>query len=168
MFDAVKKFMEASGQTTDHINKEQIDLYSKLINEELSEMNEAWEELDAALEYGELIRIQSCLEHLLKEINDVIWVAAGFGYSFGLPLKEGMDQVASTNLAKIIDGKVRRDPETGKVLKPEGWKPPDYHALISSITPNLAAVQPILSDFSYDQLEREARAVIKDALSRIS
>lgn len=140
MFDAVKKFMEASGQTTDHINQDQIDLYSKLINEEISEMNEAWMELDDALESGELIRIQHCLEHLLKEINDVIWVAAGFGYSFGLPLKEGMDQVASTNLAKTIDGKVRRDPETGKVLKPEGWEPPDYHALISAIMPKLVSI----------------------------
>lgn len=140
MFDAVKKFMEASGQTTNHINEDQVDLYAQLINEEISEMNEAWVDLNEALESGDMLRIQSCLEHLLKEIHDLIWVVAGFGFSFGLPLKEGMEQVASTNLAKIIDGQVRRDPEAGKVPKPEGWEPPDYHALISAIMPKLVAI----------------------------
>lgn len=135
MFDAVKKFMEASGQTTERLNEDQIDLYAQLINEEMSEMNEAWFDLQDAMAEGR--PIQAELEHLLKEINDLIWVAAGFGYSFGLPLKEGMDQVAETNLAKIIDGKVRRDPNTGKVLKPEGWQPPDYSALIERILPKI-------------------------------
>ena len=137
MFDAVKQFMEASGQTTEVLNEEQVELYAGLINEEMFEMNEAWAELNDALDSGNLEAIKGCLEHLLKEINDLIWVAAGFGFSFGLPLKEGMDQVAETNLAKIIDGKVRRDPETGKVLKPEGWQPPDYSALIERIMPKL-------------------------------
>lgn len=137
MFDAVKQFMEASGQTTEVLNEEQVELYAGLINEEMFEMNEAWAELNDALDSGNPEAIKGCLEHLLKEINDLIWVAAGFGFSFGLPLKEGMDQVAETNLAKIINGEVRRDPETGKVLKPEGWQPPDYSALIERIMPKL-------------------------------
>lgn len=137
MFDAIKQFMEASGQTTDVINEDQVELYAGLINEEMTEMNEAWFELQEALASGNPDVIKGCLEHLLKEVNDLIWVAAGFGFSFGLPLKEGMDQVAETNLAKIIDGKVRRHPDTGKVLKPEGWQPPDYSALIEQIMPKL-------------------------------
>lgn len=137
MFNAIKQFMEASGQTTDVINEDQVELYAGLINEEMTEMNEAWFELQEALASGNPDVINGCLEHLLKEVNDLIWVAAGFGFSFGLPLKEGMDQVAETNLAKIIDGKVRRHPDTGKVLKPEGWQPPDYSALIEQIMPKL-------------------------------
>lgn len=137
MFDAVKQFMEASGQTTGAYNEDQIDLYASLINEETVEMSEAWMELQEAIASGNLEVVKGCLEHLLKEINDLIWVVAGFGYSFGLPLKEGMEQVAETNLAKIIDGQVRRHPETGKVLKPEGWQPPDYSALIERIMPNI-------------------------------
>lgn len=137
MFNAIKQFMEASGQTTDVINEDQVELYAGLINEEMTEMNEAWFELQEALASGNPDVIKGCLEHLLKEVNDLIWVAAGFGFSFGLPLKEGMDQVAETNLAKIIDGKVRRHPDTGKVLKPEGWQPPDYSALIEQIMPKL-------------------------------
>lgn len=137
MFNAIKQFMEASGQTTDVINDDQIELYASLVNEEMSEMSEAWFELRDAIESGNPDVIKGCLEHLLKEVNDLIWVAAGFGFSFGLPLKEGMDQVAETNLAKIIDGKVRRHPDTGKVLKPEGWQPPDYSALIEEIMPKL-------------------------------
>lgn len=140
MFDAVKTFMEASGQTTGKMNPDQVDLYASLINEEMAEMNEAWHELQEALEVGYVKDIQGCAEHLLKEINDLLWVAAGFGYSFGLPLKEGMDQVASTNLAKIVNGQVIRHPDTGKILKPEGWQPPDYSSLIEPLMPKLVSI----------------------------
>ena len=137
MFDAVKKFMEAAGQTTETLNLEQVELYSSLIDEELSEMAEAWYGLQEALEWGNKDVIGVCLEGLLKEINDVIWVLVGYGYSFGLPMKEGMEQIIETNLAKIIDGKVKRDPKTGKVLKPEGWRAPDYSKLIEEVLPKI-------------------------------
>ena len=137
MFDAVKKFMEAVGQTTETLNLEQVKLYSSLIDEELLELNGAWCDLQDVLDWGNKDVIGVCLEELLKEINDVIWVLVGFGYSLGLPMKEGMEQVAETNLAKIIDGKVKRDPKTGKVLKPEGWQPPDYSKLIKEVLPKI-------------------------------
>lgn len=137
MFDAVKKFMEAVGQTTETLNLEQVELYSSLIDEELSEVAEAWVYLQDALEWGNKDVIGVCLEGLLKEINDVIWVLVGYGYSFGLPMKEGMEQVIETNLAKIIDGKVKRDPKTGKVLKPEGWRAPDYSKSIEEVLPKI-------------------------------
>ncbi|MBM4707881.1 hypothetical protein GS982_01605 [Rhodococcus hoagii] len=35
------------------------------------------------------------------------------------------DEVTRSNLAKIVDGKVIKHPETGKVLKPEGWTAPN-------------------------------------------
>ena len=47
--------------------------------------------------------------------------------SLGLPLREGM--------ARIVDGKVDRDSMTGKALKPEGWKAPDYAALVQKLLP---------------------------------
>lgn len=34
-------------------------------------------------------------------------------------------EVNRSNLAKIVDGKVIRDPVSGKILKPEGWTPPN-------------------------------------------
>lgn len=40
------------------------------------------------------------------------------------------DEVTISNLAKIIDGKVIKHPETGKVLKPGGWTPPDIEAVL--------------------------------------
>ena len=79
MFDAVKKFMEAVGQTTETLNLEQVELYSSLIDEELSETAEAWVYLQDALEWGNEDVIGVCLEGLLKEINDVIWVLVGYG-----------------------------------------------------------------------------------------
>lgn len=137
MFDAVKKFMEAAGQTTETLNLEQVELYTSLVDEELTEMEEAWFDLQDAMKLGNKDVIGVCLENLLKEINDVIWVLVGYGYSLGLPMKEGMEQVAETNLAKIIDGKVKRDPKTGKVLKPEGWRAPDYSKLIEEALPKI-------------------------------
>lgn len=34
-------------------------------------------------------------------------------------------EVNRSNLAKIVDGKVIRDAVSGKILKPEGWTPPN-------------------------------------------
>ena len=38
-------------------------------------------------------------------------------------------------MARIVDGKVDRDSMTGKALKPEGWKAPDYAALVQKLLP---------------------------------
>ncbi len=133
MFDDIKKVMEACGHTTDRLNEEQIDLYSGLLNKELYEMNEAWMDLNEAVADEDPEKIRRCLAHFIKEISELMWTTAGFGYSFGLPMKEGVDKVVKANLAYIIDGKIECDPVTGKVLKPEGWQPPDYSLLIERI-----------------------------------
>jgi len=48
----------------------------------------------------------------------------------GIPLREVWDEVQRSNMAKVVDGKVVRDPHTGKVLKPEGWTAPDIAAVL--------------------------------------
>ncbi|MDE8648129.1 hypothetical protein PXH69_24485 [Rhodococcus qingshengii] len=44
--------------------------------------------------------------------------------------REAANEVTRSNLAKIVDGAVIRHPETGKILKPEGWVAPDIASVL--------------------------------------
>ena len=47
----------------------------------------------------------------------------------GIPLDRVFEEVHRSNMAKLVDGKpVRR--EDGKILKPEGWTPPDMKKFV--------------------------------------
>lgn len=48
--------------------------------------------------------------------------------------KEAWDAVVDANLAKVDGrhGDVVRDPETGKILKPEGWTAPDIEGILNN------------------------------------
>jgi predicted HAD superfamily Cof-like phosphohydrolase len=60
---------------------------------------------------------------------DLIWVTIGLCYTLGIPIDEVWSEGARSNLAKIVDGKVIKN-ENGKVMKPEGWTPPDFKSII--------------------------------------
>lgn len=57
---------------------------------------------------------------------DLLVVALGAACEFGVDLAPFFDEVHRTNLAKA-GGPVRAD---GKVLKPDGWQPPDIAGLL--------------------------------------
>jgi predicted HAD superfamily Cof-like phosphohydrolase len=58
-------------------------------------------------------------------------VTAGLALMFGIPMNEVWNAVQQTNMAKFPDGEVLRN-EHGKVIKPEGWEPPDIKAIIEA------------------------------------
>jgi predicted HAD superfamily Cof-like phosphohydrolase len=67
-------------------------------------------------------------------IIDSIYVLVGMGLELGLPLEALWNEVQRSNMAKAIeqpDGtfKVMRRAD-GKVLKPEGWTPPDIAGVL--------------------------------------
>ena len=107
-----EKFMEACGQTTDRGNMDQFNMYLKLIEEEAEELNQA-------------IIAKNKLE-MLDALVDMLVVTIGAIHSMGADADGAWNEVMRTNLAKIDPetGKVRKR-EDGKVLKPEGWQPPD-------------------------------------------
>jgi predicted HAD superfamily Cof-like phosphohydrolase len=117
-FEEQAFFMRACGQTTNVDNYDQAELYDKLRKEETMEFLEARfvenevEEFDAVL--------------------DLIVVLIGYGLSRGWPMDEGWAEVMRSNMAKIdpYSGTVRRR-EDGKILKPEGWTPPNLADLIN-------------------------------------
>ena len=92
-------------------------LYKKLIEEEYEEFQQAVSKVD------EPESLDACM--------DMIWVILGFCHMKGYDIQGAWDEVVKTNMAKVdpVTGKVRRR-EDGKILKPEGWKPPDLSKFV--------------------------------------
>jgi len=115
-FKDVETFLNAVGQNppANPVNEYAVsDLYKELIKEEIDEFWEA----DAANDDVE--RLDACF--------DMIWVIVGYARSRGWDMDKAWAHGAATNLSKIdpVTGLVRRR-EDGKILKPEGWTPPDF------------------------------------------
>ena len=105
--------MRACDQTTGGaIDEAQYAMYRKLIAEEVGELHDAVENNDRVEQLDALI--------------DILVVTIGALHSMGADAEGAWKEVLQTNLAKIdpATGKVIKR-EDGKVLKPEGWKPPD-------------------------------------------
>ena len=92
-------------------------LYLKLIHEEYEEFREALVDDDDAEQ------LDACF--------DMMWVIIGYMKSRGWDCEAAWDEGAKSNLSKIdpITGKVIRR-EDGKIMKPEGWKPPNFEKFV--------------------------------------
>jgi predicted HAD superfamily Cof-like phosphohydrolase len=79
-------------------------------------------------EYSEFIAARNAKDDIeqLDACMDMIWVILGFCHMKGYNIAGAWDEVVKTNMAKVdpVTGKVRRRAD-GKILKPEGWQPPD-------------------------------------------
>ncbi len=90
---------------------ELIELRIKLLTEEVQEYAEA-------ARNGDLVEV-------LDALADIGYILAGTIINHGMQYiyDDAFNEVHRSNMAKLVDGKViRRD--DGKVLKPEGWQPP--------------------------------------------
>lgn len=113
------RFMKAIDHTTDGFNVDQFNLYFDLVREEFNELVEA---VDA----GDQVEV-------LDALVDILVVTIGAGHSMGADVEGAWNEVMKTNFAKIDPetGKVRKR-EDGKVLKPEGWQPPQLSGFLSN------------------------------------
>ena len=117
VFTDVSVFLAAVGQKIPSVPQQmvsdQAELYKKLIKEEVEEFWEAESVSD------DVEQIDACF--------DMMWVIIGYMKSRGWDCEGIWDEGAKSNLSKIDPdtGKVIRR-EDGKILKPEGWKPPDF------------------------------------------
>ena len=111
------KFMRACDQSTGHWNAQQFELYLKLIREEATDLFDAVAQDNKAEMFDALL--------------DLIVVCIGAGLSAGFPMASGWTEVIRSNMEKIDPetGMVRRSSD-GKILKPEGWKPPKLEELL--------------------------------------
>lgn len=102
-------FMRACDQTVGRQDLKQYQMYCNLIKEEFDELcesNNIVDDLDALI--------------------DILVVTIGAIHSLGANGEAAWNEVMRTNFAKIDPetGRVRKR-EDGKVLKPEGWTPPN-------------------------------------------
>jgi predicted HAD superfamily Cof-like phosphohydrolase len=121
MYNDVKDFQVAFGLNVGTKPElppiEERTLRTNLLREEVNEYLDAeWED--------DIVEIADALA-------DIIYIACGTAVSYGIPLDRVFAEVHRSNMAKLVDGKpIRR--EDGKVLKPEGWTPPDTKGAIFS------------------------------------
>jgi predicted HAD superfamily Cof-like phosphohydrolase len=115
-----EKFMRACDQSTDRFNGTQFDMYCALIDEEVGELHTALETLDVENDVN-----------ILDALIDILVVTTGAIHSMGADAEGAWKEVMRTNFAKIDreTGKVRKR-EDGKVLKPQGWTPPDLKPFV--------------------------------------
>ncbi len=71
------------------------------------------------------------LPELASELCDLLYVVFGTALEFGIPLGEVWEAVHAANMRKATGG-VRRS-ATGKILKPDGWKPADIAAVLRRV-----------------------------------
>ena len=90
---------------------ELIELRIKLLSEEVEEYAEA-------ARTGDLVEV-------LDALADIAYILAGTIINHGMQeiYDDAFNEVHRSNMAKLVDGKVIRR-EDGKVMKPEGWQPP--------------------------------------------
>jgi len=107
-----EKFMKACDQYTSAYSISQYKMYLSLIDEEHRELQEAVEADD--------------LVEQLDALIDILVVTIGAIHSAGFDGEGAWKEVMATNFAKVDreTGRVRKR-EDGKVLKPQGWTPPD-------------------------------------------
>jgi predicted HAD superfamily Cof-like phosphohydrolase len=117
VFTDVSVFLCAVGQETPATPQktvsDQAQLYKQLIEEEVTEF---WE---AEAVGDDVEEIDACF--------DMIWVIVGYMKSRGWDCEGIWDEGAKSNLSKIdpVTGLVRKRAD-GKIMKPEGWQPPDF------------------------------------------
>jgi|LauGreDrversion4_2_1035121.scaffolds.fasta_scaffold299309_2 predicted HAD superfamily Cof-like phosphohydrolase len=118
--DSEKVMQKVFEQTTNIVNINQANMYIKAVEEEFNELKKAYVEKD----YVEV----------LDGIIDVIVTATNLGLSLNMDLQGAWDEILKSNIAKIDlkSGKVNKR-QDGKVIKPEGWQPPELKAFLPKL-----------------------------------
>jgi predicted HAD superfamily Cof-like phosphohydrolase len=106
------KFEQRIGETPGFSDEDTMKLRIALVEEEFLELKEANEEND--------------FPSFVDAIADSIYVLLGTAIATGVDIEPIWREVQKTNMAKAV-GNNRND---GKLLKPEGWKPPDIRTLL--------------------------------------
>lgn len=113
-----EKFMTACDQTVGKFNRAQFEMYCNLVEEEFDELQQGIENTDT----------KECLDALI----DILVVTIGAIHSMGADGEGAWNEVMRANFAKIdpATNKVIKRAD-GKVLKPEGWKPPELSQFLT-------------------------------------
>lgn len=121
VFTDVSVFLHACGQRYPNKPDPQVSDLAQLYKELIKEETEEFWEAEAASNDAE--QLDACF--------DMIWVIVGYMKARGWDCEQAWDEGAKSNLSKIdpVTGNVIRR-EDGKILKPEGWKPPNFEKFV--------------------------------------
>ena len=123
-FEKVIEFMIACDQEVKEKpgfpSKQIQDLRVALIEEELEEFKEA-------ISRNDIVGVGDALA-------DLLYVVYGSGAAFGLDLDLCFQEVHKSNMTKVMsNGKVLKN-ESGKIMKPESYVPPNLEGVICSFS----------------------------------
>lgn len=137
IFYDVDAFMKAAGHGPD---PKKVSLYLDLVREEMGELEQAMADYHAS---ENLHDEQLAKADALDAICDTIWVLVGLSKVMDLPIEWGWDCVTLSNARKIDPelGTMLRD-ESGKIMKPPGWKPPDLVKVIKDYERTKQSLSP--------------------------
>lgn len=121
VLEDVRRFARATGRyigtTPNFLPWDQEQARVDLITEEYRELLEA-------LKDGDIVEAADA-------IADLIYVAVFLAIGMGIPLDKVWREVQDSNMAKLDqNGNAIIDPSTGKVMKPEGWQPPNIKKVL--------------------------------------
>ena len=117
VFDFHKAFNLTVGNEPAFPSEDTRELRKRLLDEEVEEYLKSEAEDD--------------LVNIARELADIIYIACGTAVAYGIPLDKIFKEVHNSNMAKLVNGKpIYR--EDGKVLKPEGWRPPNIQNVLYS------------------------------------
>lgn len=120
--DRVQQFLDYAGEPT-------FESVWACLSEEYQELQEA------AMKFHEIIASDfsddvkaNAREHFVKEWADCQYVLSQLALFYNIPGEEAFIRVADNNMTKVQNGEILRR-EDGKILKPEGYQPPDMGGL---------------------------------------
>ena len=115
----VDVFMSVAGQPLRYevlkdadtmFDEDQSKLYMDLITEEYKETLDAFKEKD--------------IVGVADGVADMVWVIMGLCSTLGIDFYRVWNAVYDSNMSKLEEGKIVKDPESGKILKPDTYFPP--------------------------------------------
>lgn len=134
--EQVREFHEVCGDVDPYTPTVPVDaivrLRLRLVLEEAFEFFEAcavdkdtveslWDETRAAID---ALAMAPDIVEVADALADLDYVSAGTRLAYGIPRKPIADEVHRANMAKAPGGVILRSPQ-GKIIKPEGWTPPN-------------------------------------------
>jgi len=124
MYDKVMDFHEKFGvDIAVPFNQQLLEKNFNLIKEEFAEAAEEMASISEVIQKDPHRNIDVLKARLTKELVDLLYVVYSTGISFGLPIREAIEEVQRSNMSKLDEnGNVVRRAD-GKILKGAQYSP---------------------------------------------